>query len=451
LALYGHGVTAFEKHVRPGGMMNQGIPEFRLPRSVVEAEIGQVRALGVDVRCGVAVGPDVSLQELLAEYDAVVMAAGTLRPNLLDLPGSSLQGIRHGLDFLLEVNETGGAKVGRRVAVIGGGFTAMDCARTAARLQRRAGLRDAEVRVWYRRSVSEMLITPGEIEELRHEGIPMEFMVSPMAYVGEAQRLSGLRLVRTRLGEPGADGRRRPLPIPGSEFEVQADTVLLATGQFPDTSWIDAGLRERLVGGDGWLRQGDSPRSVVPGLFVAGDFGGGASSLIQAIGHARSTAREVDALLMGPRRLGDRVRIADVRTTGRIREMDAVPQQPMPALALVDRDLRAEVETGFTQSTAVEESLRCYRCHLKFEIDPDRCIGCDWCLKVRPRPQCILRVRRVTADDQGRIVGWEEAARTQDTSFIWINQEDCIRCGACVAACPVDAISLQRVDRETGP
>lgn len=468
LALWGHEVRVYEKHARPGGMMNQGIPEFRLPREVIDREIDQIRALGVEIHCGIDIGGNLSLDKLVDAHDAVVLAGGTLRPNLLDLPGADLAGIRHGLDFLWEVNEKGHAEVGENVAVIGGGFTAMDCARTARRLG--AVLVEVEVeteedlvarsilkmpaekvRVWYRRSVEEMLVTPGEIEELDHEGIPMEFMVSPQAYLGRNGHVTHLRFVRTCLGEPDHSGRRRPVDIPGSEFDIPVDTVLLATGQFPDCSFIRGDLRGHLVGGDGWLKSGGGARTAHPKVFVAGDFATGASSLIQAIGHAKKTARLVDRSLTGRDRIGDSVTISDVRETGRIREMDAVPVQPMPVVPLTARNLAAEVEKGYDAAGAADETQRCYRCHLKFEIDPDKCIYCDWCIKVKPRPRCILKVSNLEFDEDGRIVGWQEAAHTQDTTLIWINQEDCIRCGACVAACPVDAISIQKVDLATTP
>jgi formate dehydrogenase major subunit len=463
LALMGHAVTVYEKHNRPGGMLNQGIPEFRLPREIIDREIEQVRQQGVRIVCDTRIGPDLPLDRLLAQNDAVVLAAGTLRPNLLDLPGSDLRGIRHGLDFLLQANEERAAQVGRQVVVIGGGFTAMDCARTAARLGARAlhlepepaaggetpvlRLRGDAVQVLYRRSQAEMLITPGELEELQHEGIPMQFMASPVAYVGRDGRVTAMRFVRTSLGEPDGSGRRRPVPVPDSEFELPADTVLLATGQFPDADWIQGPLRDCLVGADGWLRSGSAQRTAHAKVFVAGDFATGARSLIDAIGHAKRTALEVDQFLMGERRLGDVARIEDVRTTGRIREMDAVPRQPMPVIGLRRRTLAAEVETGFTREGAVEETQRCYLCHYKFEIDPDKCIYCDWCLKAKPRPDCIVKAAGLLYDDQQRIVGFRRARNTEETKLIWINQADCIRCGACVDACPVDAISVQKVNR----
>lgn len=438
LARLGHRVTVYEKHVRPGGMLNQGIPVFRLPREVIRKEIAQIEALGVTIVCGVGVGRDVALETLISGNDAVVLAAGTLRPNLPDLPGHTLAGIRHGLDFLLDVNEHGRLAIGKRAVVIGGGFTAMDCARTAKRL-------GADVRVCYRRTVREMLVTPGELEELAHEGIPVEYQVMPTAYLGRDGRLTAIRFVRTEMGAPDAAGRRRPVEIAGSAFEVPVDTVLLATGQFPDTTWIDARFAPDLVDADGWLK----PESGIGKVFFAGDFKTGASSLIQAIGHARACARQVDRFLTGRDRLRDVVAIEDVTGTGRIREMDAVALQPMPSVPLEQRDLATEVETGYDRDVSQAEAQRCYQCHYKFEIDSDKCIYCDWCIKAKPRPECILKVKALHRDAQGCVTGWDLAKTADEVHLIWINQQDCIRCGACVSACPVDAISVQKVSLRT--
>jgi formate dehydrogenase major subunit len=468
LARCGHAVTVLEKHATPGGMMNQGIPEFRLPRDIIDREIEQVKALGVEVTCGVDVGTTISLAELRDVNDAVVLAAGTLRPNMLDLPGKELSGIRHGLDFLLEVNTHGTTGIGRHVIVIGGGFTAMDCARTAKRLGAAtvsfgdAANTDAprgtvlhaprdHVAVWYRRTHNEMLTTPGELEELGHEHIDMEFLVSPVRYIGDNGAVTGVEFVRNELGDPDASGRRRPVPVKGSEFIVEADTVLLATGQFPDGEWIDDALQGELLDEDRWLQRTEDGCTPLDDVFVAGDYADGASSLISAIGHAKRVAKKVDEHISGEERIRDQVRIVDAGDTGRIREMDAVPLQPMPLCDVKQRDLTVEVETGYDTDLAVDETQRCYRCHHKYEIDSDKCIYCDWCIKVKPRPECILKVKELTYDDAGRIVGWEEARSTDETNLIWINQEDCIRCGACLQACPVDAISLQKVDFETAP
>jgi formate dehydrogenase major subunit len=468
LALLGHQVTVYEKHAVPGGMMNQGIPVFRLPREIIDKEVEQIAALGVEIICSTEIGRDIALSELTEKNDAVVMAAGTLRPNILNLPGKDLEGIRHGLDFLLEVNDGGSAAIGEKVVVIGGGFTAMDCARTARRLGAATVQIEEEqadkvasgsilripkgnVGVWYRRSVDEMLVTPGELEELEHEHIPLETMVTPKAYVGENGSVKAMQFIRTELGEPDESGRRRPVEIAGSEFELPVDTVLLATGQFPDTDWIDDALKAELVEEDGWLKSGSAYATARDKIFVAGDFATGASSLIQAIGHAKETVRAVDRFLTGQVRLKDFAKIEDVTETGRIREMDDVPLQPMPTIGLEQRDLTKEVEQGFSKEGSVDETQRCYQCHYKYEIDSDKCIYCDWCVKAKPRPECILKVKELKYADDGRIVGWEIAEKQDDVNMIWINQDDCIRCGACVAACPVDAISIQKVSLVTEP
>ena len=468
LALLGHEVTVYEKHSTPGGMLNQGIPIFRLPRETIAKEIEQITALGVEIICSTEVGKDITLTQLTTDNDAVIMAAGTLRPNILDLPGKELEGIRHGLDFLLDVNEGGEGEVGDKVVIIGGGFTAMDCARTARRLgattvQIEEELADKaapgsilripkdSVGVWYRRSVDEMLVTPGELEELEHEHIALETMVTPKAYIGENGRVKAMQFVRTELGEPDASGRRRPVEIAGSEFEIPVDTILLATGQFPDTAWIDEALKAELADEDGWLRSGSAYNTAHAKIFTAGDYATGASSLIQAIGHAKESVRAVDQFLTGEVRLKDSVKIEDVTDSGRIREMDEVPLQPMPTIGLEKRDLPTEVEEGFSTETSVDEAQRCYQCHFKYEIDSDKCIYCDWCIKAKPRPECILKIKTLKQDDEGRIVGWDLAEKQDEVNMIWINQEDCIRCGACVAACPVDAISIQKVSLTTEP
>lgn len=413
LALLGHSVTVYEKHSQPGGMLNQGIPEFRLPRETINHEVEQIKALGIEIICNTAIGADLPLDKLLETADAVVLAAGTLKPNLPDLPGHELAGIRHGLDFLQEVNETGTAKIGERVIVIGGGFTAMDCARTARRL----GAQTVEwnLKVLYRRSKEDMRVTPGELEELDNEDVPVECHATPVAYLEQNGRLTGMRFRRTGTQE---------------EFDVPADTVLLATGQIPDRSWAD---------------------EIDEKVFAAGDFAQGATSLIEAIAHAKEVIGQVDTFLMGKTRMEKTILVEDAETTGRMREMDSIERQTMPSLPVTERKLPTEVELGYNEAAAQEEAKRCYRCHYKFEIDQDKCIKCDWCLRAKPRPECILMLKELGHDDEGRVVSWETADSMREMNLIWINQDECIRCGACIQACPVDAINLQKVSLSSEP
>ena len=465
LALLGHSVVVLEQHARAGGMMVQDIPEFRLPRDVVELEIEQIRLTGVEIRCGVALGRDVTLAELEADYDAVILAAGTFRPNNLDLPGKELRGIEHGMDFLLKVGQGQEVALGPNVLVIGGGFTAMDCARTAARLgantvqlgeapggrgQTPALKLGAEaVRVLYRRSKEEMVITPGEVEDLQHEGMDIEIMVAPVAYLaGDRGDVRGMRFVRTQMGDTDASGRRRPEPIAGSEFELPATTVLLATAQFPDGAIVGESGKG-VVSADGWLATGSAHRTNRPKIFAAGDFATGARTLIDAIAHAKECALVVDEALMRKRRMNEVAIVEDAKATARTREMDAVPRRKMRLLPVLDRTLRAEVEQGFDKERASEETTRCYLCHNKMEIDESLCTKCDLCLNVKPRADCIIKVSAFTFDESGKIAGYQRATDQDKNPRIWINQADCIRCGACIDVCPDDAISLQRVSLRT--
>jgi len=450
LALWGHNVTVFEKHTSPGGMLNQGIPMFRLPRLWIEREIAQITALNVDVRCGVAIGAEVTLAALLTDHDAVVMAAGTLRPNILSLPGSDLTGIEHGLHFLLQVNEFGRKEIGNKVIVIGGGYTALDCARTALRL-------GAETTIYYRRGIEDMMVLPGEVEEFRNEGGTLETRSAPHEFLHLAQRVSGAQFIRTMPGPVDSHGRSQPINMAGSEFEVATDSIILATGQFPQTAWIDASLKGALLNPDEWLRSGKSFATAQEKLFVAGDFALGASTLISAIGHAKHCARQVDRFLMRMDRLPETITVGPAfqskslrpGSTGRTADMNAIPLQFMPTLAKQQRTLTAEVETGFEPMTAKQEASRCYLCHYKFEIIDQKCILCDECINVKPVDGCIVEISALLRKDDGAIIGYKPVAQNKSDSLyynrLWIDQNQCVRCGACEAVCPVNAITIQKV------
>ena len=437
LALWGHRVTVYEKETLPGGMLVQGIPEFRLPRPLVALEIEQIRLLGVDIRCGVEVGRAVTLDALRAEHDAVVLAAGTAQAHWPELPGRDAAGVEHGFLFLREVNAGRRATTGARVVVIGGGFTAVDCARTARRLGADS------VGMYYRRTADEMYITPGEVEEMAHEGIAFHTQASPVSLRVEDGRVRVVTFVRTEAGAPDADGRRAFSELPGTEFEVEADAVLLATGQRPDRSWMP----EAWVAAIARARQGYV--AVEPNVFVVGDFAAGARSLIDAIADGRNAARAVDAQLTGRERFRDAVQIDDAEGTGRTREMDEWPRNPMPVLPLERRGTADEVETGFAAEAAKNEAKRCYLCHFKYEIDNELCIYCDRCLKVKPVENCIVKVSSMIYDADGRITGYHRSTGAKDYNLLYIDQSQCIRCGACKDVCPVECIDLQKVSRRT--
>lgn len=428
LALLGHQVTVLEQHLEPGGMMVQGIPEFRLPRDLVRKEIEQIKLCGVHIECGVSIGKDRSIDELINTHDAVIIAAGTMKPDMPSLPGAELHGVISGLRYLQEANAGKSPATGERVVVIGGGFTAVDCARMAKRL----GARD--VKVYYRRTVNEMYIHAAEVEEMHREGIVFETQVAPVCFSGEKNSLQAMTLARTEPGPRQSDGRRGFTIKPGSEFTVEADMVLMATGQKRDDRWVGT-----------LLDQQRRPKN----LFLAGDFLNGAGSLIEAVASGKSCAREVDKFMAGMVRVRDVGFVEPAIKTGRTRAMDELPRQNMPTLPVTQRSQQAEVETGYNEDAARTEAKRCYLCHYKFEIDNDLCIYCDRCLKVKPVEKCIVKVNHLLHDEQGRITGYVPSTSSKDYNMLYIDQSQCIRCGACRDVCPVECISLQKVSRTT--
>ncbi len=421
LCLWGHAVTVFEAHSEPGGLMIQGIPEFRLPRDIVRREVSQIAAQGVTFECGQAVDAD-RLQTLQQEFDAVILAAGTHEPNLPDLPGIKLNGVHHGLTFLKAVNAGDRPGIGNSVIVIGGGFTAVDCARMARRLGA------ANVGMYYRRSHAEMYIGEHELHQFKTEGVTARFNVTPLEILSDDNgAVRAVRFAQTRM-VPDPSGRPRPEMIPGTEFDVPCDTLLLGTGQ-------------RAAG---WWQN-------LPGLHIAGDAHNGPSSLVDSIGHGKTVARDVDRTLMGTDRFETVVIAEDAKTTGRTRDLDALPRLVMPERAPADRGVTDEVETGLSIADSATEASRCYLCHYKFEIDNDLCIYCDRCLQVKPVDNCIVKVSDLIYDAQDRITGYIPSTNTRNYNRLHLDQNECIRCGACVEVCPVECITLQKVTQTTRP
>jgi formate dehydrogenase major subunit len=326
--------------------------------------------------------------------------------------------------------------VGRRVVVIGGGFTAVDCARMARRL----GAED--VQMCYRRTEKEMYITPGEVEEMLHEGISFQQQVLPVEFIGDANgQLTHVRCMRTEPDPVLTNGRRGFKTVAGSEFIISADTVFLATGQRKDSSW----LKDL----ESSINTAHTHETAKNKLFLAGDFMNGAGSLIEAVASGKSCARAVDLMFTGKPRVRDIGWVENSMQTGRTRAMDAIPRQPMPVLIPEKRGQKTEVETGFAAAAAQTEASRCYLCHYKFEIDNDLCIYCDRCLKVKPVENCIVKIKNLIHDEQGRITGFEPSTSSKDYNMLYIDQSQCIRCGACRDVCPVECISLQKVTKKS--
>lgn len=445
LCLLGHAVTVYEQYHLPGGMLTQNIPPFRLPREIVTREIEQIEKQGVAIHCGLKIGRDIPFKKLIESNDALIIAGGCSRPNTPNIQGLKAGGVLHGSDFLRALLEGEEHLVGGRVIVIGGGFTAVDCARGAVRCGAET------VTICYRRQREDMTLTPGEFAALVEEGIGVEFLVSPRAVRVDHGRIQGVEFVRNEASPTRTGQRTRVATLEHSEFLVPADTLLLATGQSPSWEWIEG---EQSLSGGGGRRQIDPqqlPRTPNPKLFIAGDQGSGSSSVIEAVASGRQCARAVDSYLMGRGRIHVAVSVTAGRRISREEADNDIPRQQMPVLAIDQRSFPGEVERGFTEESALREARRCYFCHYKYEIDSSRCIYCDLCCEVKPLEDCILKVRALQQDDKRRIIGYvppDDSFDPENQFEYRINPAVCIRCNRCLEVCPVDCIRVDTVSLE---
>jgi formate dehydrogenase major subunit len=439
LTVAGVAVILLEAMPGAGGMLRYGIPEFRLPRDVLFAEINRILEMGVELRTGVRVGTDFAVSALLREYDAVLVAAGCYDPNSLRVPGERLSGVIPGLGFMMDVCKGRKPRLGQRVLVIGAGFTAFDCARTALRL----GAKD--VRICLRRTEEDLSVTADELHEAKSEGVHIESLLLSRSIIG-SNSVEGVQFVRTRLGDRRSDGKREIAPIEGSAFELTADTVIVATGQGPLGLGIPGPTDKK-----GLPRMDrETFQTGMPKLYAAGDYLTGPSSVIEAIASGRRAAGRILTDLDSKGSRLERVRMEDAPTTDRKRLWDFIPPAQMPTHEPVSTRLEPpfpEVETGYTREMAEQESRRCYLCYLHYEIDIRRCIYCRYCIDAAPR-DCIKLVEAVKLGDDGAVVGLVETADWSRVNAVVIDNARCIRCGECKRVCPVDCISVTRVELE---
>lgn len=481
LALMGHKVTVFEAADVTGGMMRMGIPEYRLPRELIQCEVDFIEFLGVEIRLGVEIGVDVTFESLTETHDAVFVACGCRKGATLRLPGAELDGVVTAIDFLVDNNLGLPVAMGERVAVIGGGNTAFDAARSARRIasvqmpdeehdyvvldaalaasRPAPGERGAEVTIVYRRGREEMPADDMEIHEAVEEEINVLFLTGPTEIVGDNGKVVGLRCQKMELGPPDDSGRRRPEAIAGSEFVLDVDTVLVATGQFADLSFLgeDHGLdlsRWHTVEVD--TNTLETSRS---GVWAGGDVAFGPRIVIDAVADGKRAAKSIDSRLTARTDTpeGVAVRVFDTHGYGHPfadGDYEHVPRGVIPTLEVHHRTQSAQVEKVYTEHQARQEGTRCLHCWVNTVFDSRRmagsqCIQCGGCVDVCP-VDCI---DLVTLKRIARAVDGEEVLRTADGEPLSLaegagaallkDETNCIRCGLCARRCPVTCITMQ--------
>ncbi|MCU0555397.1 MAG: NAD(P)-binding protein, partial [Syntrophales bacterium] len=370
LAIEGYDVTVYEKAPIPGGWMTLGIPEYRLPRNVLNAEIKTMTDMGVKILCNQEVGKTITLEQLRKDYDALFIGVGAQLSSKLDIPGEDMQGVIHGVDYLKRVNLGEKVFLGEKVAVIGGGNVAMDAVRTAIR----TGSKD--VFILYRRSRAEMPASVEEIEEAEEEGIRFEFLVAPTRVVGKDGKVTGIECLRMELGEPDASGRRRPVPIKGSEFIVECNAIVPAIGQACDLGFV---AKDSGISINKWVNFDVDEvtfQTTAPGVFAGGDAVTGPATVIKAVNAGKEAAKSIDRYLKGEdvkagrakdwkKGLADQADLKDVKKEARVKYPHADPA--------VRRANWMEVGLGFSEAQAVAEANRCLACGI--------CCECYQCVQ----------------------------------------------------------------------
>jgi len=412
----GHGVILFDAHSEPGGMLRWAIPEFRLPRNVLAREIEAVRLLGGEFRMGMRLGRDFSLEHLRREFDAVFLAIGAQSSRGLDLPGEELS--LPALGFLRDAAAGSRPDIGSEVAVLGGGNTAMDAARTAIRLGAR------KVSVLYRRSRAQMPCLSLEIENAESEGVHIQTLVAPVRIERAANGHLRLTCRRMELGDPDESGRARPLPVPGSEFDLELSCVIAALGQTVDAGFAaENGLA---LNSSGIAANPVTLETNLEGVFAGGDAVTGADLAVRAVAAGKLAAVSINQYLGGRPVKGDPEmlnvvmgKLGEQELAELFREIEQVPRATMPEIPIGDRlDNFHEVELGLRLEEAQHESARCMNC------------GC-W-----KATTCRLRQHSTEyGADPYRFLGARRAFH-RDVSHTEILYEPgkCILCGACVTA-----------------
>ena len=372
LALEGHQVTVFEALSEPGGMLRYAIPQYRLPKEELKKEIDYIEKLGVEIRCKIEIGKDITLEHIKENSDAIFIGTGAPRGLPLGVDGEDLQGVIDGIRFLNAVNSGEKIEPGKNVAVIGGGNTAVDCARTLKRLG------SETVKLIYRRTRDEMPAAVEEVDALLHEGIEIQFLTTPVRFYGENGHLTHMECVRIELGEPDSSGRRRPVPIKDSEFSMPVDVVVKALGQSAHTYFAE-GIGLNLTK-NGTIEVDPLTKSTnIEGVFAGGDVTTGPAYVVDAIAAGYRAAKSINCFLKGETFNGEDHRkkpekLADsdvVELSMRFPRSERIKMTEIPA---GERIMNFnEVALGYSPAEARAEASRCLAGSI------EGCIQCGEC------------------------------------------------------------------------
>jgi formate dehydrogenase (NADP+) beta subunit len=480
LALLGYGVTLFDAAPVVGGMLYQGVPEYRLSRDLIRAEVDQILSLGVDLKLERRLGRDFTVGELRRNgYAAVFLALGASRGRELNIPGAGLDGVINGVDFLLNANLGYRVTLGERVIVIGGGNVAIDVARTAlryaaseepatpgsdeaslptggydnafldaARTALRLGAR--HVQLLSLESRAQMPAQPGEVLEAEEEGISLLPSLGPKAILGRDGHVVGLE-THDVASLFDANGRFNPSFTPNTERRFDADTIILAVGQQPDTACLAADA-EITITPRGLVAV--DPRTLattMPGVYCGGDLAFGPRIVIEAEADGKRAALAIHESLGGGAIPRSHARFRPITLNRGGDRYDRIPRQAVPTLPVERRTGFREVEEPYAEAQARLEGSRCLSCHVDTIFDSERCILCSGCVEICPEgcltlvPASSLR----TTPDMATLAGAMGAA--EEMGAIIKDESRCIRCGLCAERCPVGAITMEALEIDESP